>query len=104
GNDINLATWRAQTGEDPHSTVLTLAQLQALFVNFGANDFRLTPFPGNAALDTGSATFNGVSAPGLDFAGVLRPMNGLFDIGAYEYTAVPEPTGFSLILTGLCVS
>jgi hypothetical protein len=45
GNDINLATWRTQTGDDTNSTVLTLAQLQALFLNFGANDFRLSPFP-----------------------------------------------------------
>jgi len=81
-----------------------LAQLQALFLNFGANDFRLSPFPANAAIDDGIASFNGFSAPGLDFANGLRPANGLFDIGAYEYAAVPEPAAFPLMLIGLCVS
>jgi hypothetical protein len=100
-NDINLATWRAQTGGDLNSTVLTLAQLQALFLNFGANDFRLSPTGGAAAIDDGIASFNGWLAPNVDFANGSRPANGLFDIGAYEYAAIPEPSSLALLLVGV---
>ncbi|MGH8047918.1 MAG: choice-of-anchor Q domain-containing protein, partial [Chthoniobacterales bacterium] len=93
--DRTLAQWRSLTGNDADSTSLTAAQMQALFVNFAAHDFHLSG--SNAAADSGTAAFDGKSAPGTDFAGTARPAGGGFDIGAFELVAVPEPAAAALL-------
>src|SRR5262249_40300601 len=40
-NVVNFATWKSLTGDDAHSSTMTLAQLQALFANYAAKDFTL---------------------------------------------------------------
>jgi parallel beta-helix repeat protein len=82
GNFINLAQWRAQTGNDLSSTALTQTTMQALFVNPVANDFALAA--ASAAIDAGLADFNGTSAPNRDLLALPRPAGAGFDIGAYE--------------------
>jgi hypothetical protein len=96
--DLNLAAWRTQTGGDTHSFTLTLAQLQALFVNFGAHNFHLASGAGNAAFNSGTASLNGFSGPVTDFDGIFRPQGGGFDIGAFEF--IPEPGALSAVIFG----
>ncbi len=49
-----------------------------LFVNTGIGDYRLQE--GSPAVDQGTST----GAPDIDLLGVARPINGLWDMGAYE--------------------
>ena len=72
---LTLAQWRQQTGQDAQSLVATPAQL---FVNAGANDYRLSAT--SPALDAGQAR---ADVP-TDIAGVTRPQGAGYDIGAYE--------------------
>lgn len=51
----------------------------------GAGNLRLKA--GSPAIDMGSATL----APDRDADGLARPMNGAWDIGAYEYSGLPSP-------------
>jgi hypothetical protein len=97
-----LSQWSLATGNDTHSTRLTLALMESLFTNYGANDFSLAP--GSAAIGAGvSGIYNGslwVPAPGNDLAGVPRPQTAGYDVGAYQYAqSVPEPS----TLTGVLV-
>jgi parallel beta-helix repeat protein len=105
GSGETLAQWSAVTGDDAHSTPLTLAQMQALFSNYGANNYTLAP--GSAAIDAGVAGIdNGgvfVAAPANDLLGVPRPQGAGFDEGAYESTAAPEPSTL-LLLSAMAVS
>jgi hypothetical protein len=54
------------------------------------------------AIDSGTDTVNSTSAPSVDIAGVSRPQNTDFDIGAYEYASgataptVTSPTSASV--------
>lgn len=56
------------------------------FLNTSTFDFHLQA--GSPARDTGQT----VAAVTVDYAGVPRPQNGTYDIGAYEYTATGGPT------------
>jgi parallel beta-helix repeat protein len=82
-----LSQWRA-TGNDTHSTPLTLSQMQSLFGNYGGNDYTLATH--SAAIDAGvSGLLNGsvlMPAPGNDLAGVSRPQGPAYDVGSYEAT------------------
>jgi len=51
-----------------------------LFVDRSSNDFRLTA--NSPARDTGTS----VATVQRDFAGIGRPQNGVYDIGAFEYS------------------
>ena len=72
-----LAQWRTITGDDAHSTPLTLAQMQALFADYAARNFTLAP--GSAAIDAG------------------------FYVGAYE-APVPEPGAAALAAVALLLT
>ncbi len=58
-----------------------------LFTDAVMNGFHLTP--ASPAIDNGSAT----GAPSVDHMGTSRPQNGLYDIGAYEFSVsfIDEP-------------
>ena len=85
-----LSQWSA-TGNDTHSTPLTLSQMQSLFNNYGGNDYTLAVH--SAAINAGvSGLLNGsvlVPAPGNDLAGVSRPQGPAYDVGCYEMPALP---------------
>ena len=79
---ITLASWRTATGYDLNSI-----DANPLFVH--ELDFHLNT--GSPAIDAGinSGLTN-------DFEGTIRPVNSLYDIGAYEYyigTPIPSGTG-----------
>jgi uncharacterized protein YjdB len=75
---INLASWRTH-GFDAGSLQATAAQL---FVNAGGSDYHLSA--ASPAIDAGTASLGGVSAPLKDLAGNTRPKGLGYDIGAYE--------------------
>jgi hypothetical protein len=73
---MTLSQWRAATGLDAHS--LTAAPA-LLFANAAADDYHLrTQSP---AIDGGT----GANAPSFDLESKARPVNGLYDIGCYEF-------------------
>jgi PKD repeat protein len=80
-NGGNNSTWHTTLGFDTHSVEATPAQL---FVNPGANDYRLKA--GSPAINVGIGTFNSKTAPTTDLLGSARPFGGGYDIGAYEFT------------------
>jgi len=80
GSIVNLSSWRSGTGQDAHSFVAPSAS--TLFVNSGAGDYHLRS--GSPAIDAGTSSLNGKSAPTSDLEGNARPAGGAFDIGAYE--------------------
>jgi len=78
GSAVNLSQWRAE-GLDPHSLQATAA---ALFVDAGGGNLRLLAT--SPAIDAGTASLGGVSAPTTDLGGSPRPKGSAFDMGAYE--------------------
>jgi hypothetical protein len=102
-NAIGLASWQAQTGQDLDSVALSLADLEALFVAYAANDFRLAE--ASAARDFGVAGLgNGglfVGAPLRDLLGAIRPAGGSHDAGAFELAPVPLPPALALLAAAL---
>ena len=74
-----LAQWLTATGQDAHSVV---SSATALFTNPSAGDYTLKA--GSPAIDAGTASFNGVSAPPADITGTSRSKGAGIDIGAYE--------------------
>jgi uncharacterized protein (TIGR03382 family) len=87
GNSVlTLAEWRTATGQGAHSLVANAAEV---FV--GGGDYHLATH--SPAKNAGTAT----GAPGTDLEGQTRPLEGVVDIGAYEYCPPPcvEPDGGS---------
>jgi hypothetical protein len=80
---LSLVQWRAQTGHDVHSRAVPLTQWAGLFADLAAGDVRLSA--ASLARDAGLALLAGREAPPNDCAGAPRPMNGVFDVGAYEF-------------------
>jgi len=76
GTIVDLATWRARTGDDAASFVASDAEL---FTDPAAGD--LTLRAGSPAIDRGIAD----GAPSDDAAGTARPQGAAIDIGAYEH-------------------
>lgn len=74
-SNVDLATWRAITGNDQHSFIATPEEL---FVSPAGAKFRLRP--GSAAANTGTFVFEVTN----DIRGGSRPRGGVHDIGAYE--------------------
>ena len=78
--DLSLLSGHAATG-----TINVTAG--TLFVNWqqdGSGDYHLRA--GSAAIDAAAPAYTASS----DFAGGARPVNGLYDIGCYEYNAPPQ--------------
>jgi hypothetical protein len=73
---IDLARWRAETGQDQHSAVATAAQL---FVDPSRD--RLEPRPDSPAIDAGRRD----GAPTRDLLRRARPYGVGIDIGAHEW-------------------
>lgn len=80
---VNLSSWRTATGQDAHSLVAAPAQL---FVGVSSSNYHLKA--GSPALDAGTASLNGKSAPTTDLEGSSRPSGTGYDIGAFEYQAL----------------
>jgi hypothetical protein len=80
---IPLATWRSQTGQDQHSTLFDVTQLDAYFADPAGDDWHLAS--GSPALDASVASLAGHGAPTFDFEGNPRPQVGGFDIGCDEH-------------------
>lgn len=76
GTVVDLAGWRARTGNDTDSFVASDADL---FANAGTGDLSLRA--GSPAIDQGVAD----TAPLVDVVGTARPQGGAIDIGAYEF-------------------
>ena len=82
---LTRAQWQAQTGQDASSIVSSAA---ALFV--GGTDYHLLATA--PAVDAGTASLGGASAPTVDLAGTARPSGAGYDVGAYERTqTAPNP-------------
>jgi hypothetical protein len=77
---MTLAQWRAITGQDAHSMVVTPASV--MFANLAGNDYHLTST--SPAKNAGTSQF----APPADFDGLPRKAGAAFDIGAYEFGAL----------------
>jgi hypothetical protein len=75
---VGLAAFQA-LGFDAHSFVGS----PALFLSAATGDYRLAP--GSAAIDKGTASFAGASAPAVDAWGTPRPQGAGFDVGAHEW-------------------
>ena len=81
--DHNLIDgFRGQTGELRGTDYV---EGDPAFANATGADFHLQPT--SPAIDHGAAT----AAPDHDFDAAPRPNNGLWDIGAYEFQAAPQP-------------
>ena len=81
GISRDFPTWRALTGLDANSIVVT--DPATLFVSRVGDDFRLAPL--SAAVNRGTAEH----APPADIEGNVRPQHDAFDIGAYERVIAP---------------
>jgi hypothetical protein len=75
---VDLARWRAETGQDARSFVATAEEL---FVD--PRHDRLEPRPGSPAIDRGA----GDGAPPRDLLRRARPFGVAVDIGAHEWCA-----------------
>ena len=78
---MSLAQWRTTTGQDTHSMIVTPASV--MFANLAANDYHLQS--SSPAKNTGTSQL----APPGDFDGLPRKAGAAFDIGAYEFGALP---------------
>ena len=89
-----LATWEAAS-----SNIVDNVEGDPLFTDAGAEDFTIGT--GSSAIDVGlDLSGSGVTE---DLLGVARPVNTIFDIGAYEFDAPIEQGGNPLLcwqLTG----
>ena len=75
-----IATSNVMDGGTPSGlTVTGTVGGNPMVVSTSTPDFHLQA--GSAAIGAGSST----AAPSVDFAGVVRPQNGSYDIGAYEF-------------------
>ncbi len=88
-NEANNLYW--STSGNPGLTPLTISgsskKANPSFVDAAGLNFALRA--GSVAINTGT---NGVSlAPKTDFQGTAVPVDGMYDMGAYEYTTVVAP-------------
>lgn len=92
----DLYTNNVVYGNEPADVYVTVGTVSdtitatpsSVFVNYtgdGTGDYHL--LPGSPAVNGGTSE----GAPGIDYAGGPRPINGTFSIGAYEYGADPGP-------------
>ena len=85
----DIAGWRG-LGYDTHSIYIAGADVAATiasyFVNPASNDYHLKA--GSPAIDAGKNVSADVTD---DFDGAPRPVNGVFDIGAFEYGGTVTP-------------
>jgi parallel beta-helix repeat protein len=87
-SDYNVLSDKRTTGQDSHSP---LSSSSTLFVNPGGGDFHLKS--GVVAIDAGTASLNGRSAPTIDFDKAARPQGNGYDVGADEVgSSTPPPT------------
>jgi hypothetical protein len=85
-NNIVYANTANNLVDDASSTLVTnLVGIGPVFVNPSGNNFQLAA--GSPAIDTGTT-----NAYTTDILGVTRPQGSAFDIGAYEFVAVPPPS------------
>jgi hypothetical protein len=82
-SDYNISDTALNTGDpsnDTHSAVHPAAALA--FMSLAGHDYHLNA--GSPAIDAGTASFGGKSAPKTDLAGGMRPKGAGYDVGAYE--------------------
>jgi len=90
-HDYNLVSSYTGTAASAHEA--TPADPAALFMDAAGGDLRLAALTPALAVDRGTASFSGMSAPTTDVLGAARPAGAGYDIGAYEFGAVAPPTG-----------
>lgn len=80
----SFATWQSDIGADAHSSYSSSA---------GLNGSGYPQFTSPAIAAGANLTFLGVNSLNSDKAGMLRPINGKWDIGAYKYdSSAPIPS------------
>lgn len=77
----NLTDFSLQSGVTPTGTV-SVNPLLVSYAGDGTGNYHLTST--SPCIDAGTTT----DAPTTDYDGNVRPFNGLYDIGPYEYTTV----------------
>ncbi len=93
-NDIVFNNGSAITDNGTGTIQATNKTTDPLFVNAVTNNYQLQT--GSTARDTGTA----LSEVLVDFLGILRPQNTIYDIGAYEFVVTAPtrpPTGLMVL-------
>ncbi len=79
-SNMTMAQWQQATLQDTNSLIATPAQM---FIDAANNDYHL--LINSPAKDAGTNNFGGFNAPISDLDGIVRPLDGQWDIGAYEF-------------------
>lgn len=89
-NEANNIYWSSNgnPGLTPTSISSSSRKVNPGFVNPAGQNFTLQA--GSVAINAGSNEV--VLAPKTDLLGTIVPVDGMFDIGAYEYTTAPVPS------------
>ena len=90
-HDYNLVS--SYTGTTAAAHEATPAAAAALFVDAAGGDLRLADLTPAVAVDQGTASFGGMSAPATDLLGAPRPVGAGYDVGAYEFGSIAPPAG-----------
>jgi hypothetical protein len=90
-HDYNLVSSYTGTTAAAHEATPTAAA--TLFVDAGGGNLRLAALTPAVAVDQGTASLGGMSAPTTDLLGAPRPAGAGYDIGAYEFGSVAPPIG-----------
>jgi parallel beta-helix repeat protein len=89
-HDYNIVSGWDGGSASAHEWAVTTASAASLFPSAGAANLQLAP--GSTAIDTGVASYDGISAATTDVLGMARPAGAGYDLGAYEYGSTGSTT------------